>query len=440
MSLLQQILFFTFTIFPFLLSSYAKTVTRYIDDTYGDLVTGFKPSYSPTGSKIWQDQSCGTVQGCHIVPDTKLSHNGTYTAATYQMSMNNMGFNLIFRGTSITVYFILANDDYTLPTTTRTECNFILNGILEKSYVHTPVKNKGTEYNVTVFKKEGLEDRVHTLDIGTGKKDYPVFIAFDYATYTVEEPDEDTDNRNGTTTASGSTESDSKSSSPTGAIVGGVIGALVLIGCALVAFFLCRRRRNAKPKPVDIDGPGNNIQVAPYMAQAQPQHGNDYNPYNAPGPRSSGVPTYYQTQTYTAHSRATSASYPSDSYRDTSGSATTFEPESSSTGTGRFGSSAPTPAPIPIRSPLSEKGLLMQRQQQLDRMREELTTLESSRGYAHAPRSDSGTIRSGVTSTEGEMAELREQIRELQAQMRMYPGRQQEGQEVVDTPPPTYTR
>ncbi|KAL0062692.1 hypothetical protein AAF712_010456 [Marasmius tenuissimus] len=354
--------------------------------------------------------------------------------------MGNMGFNLVFRGTSITVYFILANDDYSTPTETRTECDFILNGILEKSYAHTPVKNKGTEYNVTVFKKEGLQDRVHTLEIGTGKKDHQVFIAFDYATYTVEEPDEDTDNRNGTTTAS-SNESDSKSSSPTGAIVGGVIGALVLIGGALVAFFLCRRRRNAKPKHDGLDGPGNNIHVAPYMAQAQPQHGNGFNPYNAPGSRSSGVATYAHPQTYPAHSRNTSASYPSDSYRNAAASVTTFEPESLSTGTGRFGSPAPTPASIPVRSPLSEKALLMQRQQQLDRMREELTTLESSRRvHRHAPKSDSGTVRSGV-STEGEMAELREQIRELQAQMRMYPTRQQqEGQEVVDMPPPTYTR
>ncbi|KAK1225675.1 hypothetical protein PQX77_011367 [Marasmius sp. AFHP31] len=367
MSLFRQVLLYTSTLSSFLLSSHAKTITRYIDDTYGDPVTRFKPSYYPTGDKIWQDQTCGTIQGCSIVPDTNLSHNGTFTAATYKTSMSNgMGFNLIFRGTSITVYFILANDDYTLPTTTRTECNFILNGILEKSYIHTPAKNKGTEYNVTVFKKEELEDRVHTLDIGTGKKDHEVFLAFDYATYTVEEPD-------GTTTASpsGFTESDSKSSLPTGAIVGGVIGALVLIGCALVVFFLCRRRRNAKINHDDIDAPGNNIQVAPYMAQAQPKHG--------------------------------------------------------------FGSPAKTQAPIPIRPRLSKQASLMQRQQ-LDRMKEELTTLKSSRGHAHAPRSDSGMIRSG------EVAELREQIRELRAQMRMYPTRQQqEGQKVVDTPPPMYT-
>ncbi|KAK1234795.1 hypothetical protein PQX77_001994 [Marasmius sp. AFHP31] len=381
MSLLQQVLLYILTLSPFLLSSHAKTVTRYIDDTYGDLVTGFKPSYSPTGGKIWQNQTCRTAQGCNIVPDTNLTHNGTYTAATYKPSMNNgIGFNLIFRGTSITVYFILANDDYdTLPTETRTECNFTLNGILEKSYVHTPVKNRGTEYNITVFKKEGLEDRAHTLNVDTGKKDHEVFIAFDYATYTVEEPDEDTDNRNGTTTASpsGSTDSDSKSSSRTGAIVGGVIGALVLIGGALVAFFLCRRRRNARINYDDIDAPGNNIQVAPYMAQAQPKHG--------------------------------------------------------------FGSPAKTQAPISIQPSLSQQASLMQRQQ-LERMREELTTLESSRGHAHAPRSDSGTIRSGLTSMGGEMAELREQIRELRAQMGMYPTRQQqEGQEVVDTPPPMYT-
>ncbi|KAK1216120.1 hypothetical protein PQX77_021239, partial [Marasmius sp. AFHP31] len=176
----------------------------------------------------------------------------------------------------------------------------------------------------------------------------------------------------GTTTASpsGFTESDSKSSLPTGAIVGGVIGALVLIGCALVVFFLCRRRRNAKINHDDIDAPGNNIQVAPYMAQAQPKHG--------------------------------------------------------------FGSPAKTQAPMPIRPRLSKQASSMQRQQ-LGRMKEELTTLKPSRGHAHAPRSDSGMVRSG------EVAELREQIRELRAQMRMYPTRQQQEGQEVDTPPPMYT-
>ena len=84
----------------------------------------------------------------------------------------------------MSVYFVLANDDYTGPTTTRTECNFILDGTLRKSYTHQPVKNKGTEYNVEVYREDGLDNRLHTLSVETGKKDYEVFLAFDYATYT----------------------------------------------------------------------------------------------------------------------------------------------------------------------------------------------------------------------------------------------------------------
>ncbi|KAJ8087860.1 hypothetical protein PM082_006713 [Marasmius tenuissimus] len=305
MSLLRLLLF-TFALSPLSLqSSHAKTVTRYIDDTYGDLVTGMKPSYYPSGNTIWQDQSCGTAQGCRIVLDTNLSYNGTYTAATYQTRMDSMGITLNFRGTSIAVYFILANDGYLPSTTTLTRCNFILNEVVEKPYYHEPVKGRGPEYNVEVFKKEGLQDQTHTLIIDT-RGNYPVFIA-----RRAEEPDEDTDNRNGTTTASPSdSKSVSKSSSPTGVIVGGVIGGLLFIGGALAAFFLCRRRRNAKVKQ-----DGKNIHLAPYMVQVQPQYGSEFNPHNGPGSRSSGIPTYAHFQTYSAHSRTTLASYLSDSYR-----------------------------------------------------------------------------------------------------------------------------
>ncbi|KAJ8087858.1 hypothetical protein PM082_006711 [Marasmius tenuissimus] len=375
-----RLLLFTFALSPLSLqSSHAKTVTRYIDDTYGDLVTGMKPSYYPSGNTIWQDQSCGTAQGCRIVLDTNLSYNGTYTAATYQTRMDSMGITLNFRGTSIAVYFILANDGYLPSTTTLTKCNFILNEVVEKPYYHETVKGRGPQYNVEVFKKEGLQDQAHTLKIDTREN---------YQRHRVEEPDGDTDNRNGTTTASPfDSESDSKSSSPTGAIVGGVIGGLAFIGGVLAASLLCRGRNNAKVKQ-----DGHNIHVTPYMVQVQPQHGGEFNSYIALGSRSSGIPTDAHLQMYPAHST-------------------------------------------------TDKASLMQRQQQLDRMREELMTLESSRGgHSHAPQSNTGTIRSGLTGMEGEMAELMEHIRELQTRTRMPPTHQQQaGQEVVDTPPPRYT-
>ncbi|KAL0062694.1 hypothetical protein AAF712_010458 [Marasmius tenuissimus] len=212
-------------------------MTRYIDNYYGDLVTGFKPKYYPVGSSIWQDQSCGTIQGCRIGFDPLKSHNETYTAATYRTDMSNMGLSLRFQGTSVSVYFILANDDYRPNTTTRTECNFILDGSLENSYSWDGLDRKGPAYNVEVFRKEGLENRSHTLSVETGKKTHEVYIAFDYATYTVEDPDGE--NLDGM---------DSLKGASTGIIVGGTIGGLALIGGALLVFFVCRKRLNGVAK------------------------------------------------------------------------------------------------------------------------------------------------------------------------------------------------
>ncbi|KAK1225676.1 hypothetical protein PQX77_011368 [Marasmius sp. AFHP31] len=168
----------------------AKTVTRYIDDSLGDSATGVKPIYFPQGEKIWQDQSCESAQGCRIVPDKEKAHNRTYMAATYKTSMDNMGFNLSFQGTSIAIYFILANDGSD-GTTVRTECNFTLDGAVRKSYTHEPIRGHDLEYNVEVYKEDGLaRDQMHTLEVSTGKKEREVFLAFDYAVYTVEEPDD----------------------------------------------------------------------------------------------------------------------------------------------------------------------------------------------------------------------------------------------------------
>ncbi|KAK1218740.1 hypothetical protein PQX77_018565 [Marasmius sp. AFHP31] len=284
--LLLQILFCSLS--PWLFSPFnpfAKTVTRYIDDTYGDLVTGSKLKYHPTDSTMWKNQSCGTAQGCRIVFDTQRSHNGTYTAATYRSEMNTMGFSFSFQGTSIAVYFILANGDYDPSTITSTECDFILDGLLEGSYAwDQPPDKTGPEYNVEAFRKEGLENRLHTLKVETGTKTQDVYIAFDYATYTVEEPDENTDIRNGSTVASPSQSSESNPSpfkgAPTGAIVGGVIGGIVLIVSALPVFFVCRKRRQLKH-----ERPGNILQMDPFTTSTK--HAEEFSsdaPALAPGP------------------------------------------------------------------------------------------------------------------------------------------------------------
>ncbi|KAL0574873.1 hypothetical protein V5O48_007085 [Marasmius crinis-equi] len=221
---------------------FAKTVTRYIDDSYGDPVTGSKPEYFPAqippGQQVWKDQNCRSEQGCLIVHDTSRTWNQTYTAATYEEVMGNMGFRLRFQGTGIAVYFILANNEDN--TATLTECNFLLDGTLRKAYNHTPQVGAGTEYDVEVYKEEGLENRDHVVSVETGSKNktYNIYIAFDYATYTTEVSDEE---KPSPSASAFDVAGQASSRPPTGAIVGGAVGGAVLTAGAIVGFFFLRR-------------------------------------------------------------------------------------------------------------------------------------------------------------------------------------------------------
>ncbi|KAJ8081977.1 hypothetical protein PM082_007823 [Marasmius tenuissimus] len=105
--------------------------------------------------------------------------------------MDDMGFSLRLQGTNISVYFDLANDIYVNKSATRAECDFILAGSLEKVHVHTSSSNGRNRVHRRGAQKDGLENRVHIVDMETGKKTYEFYIAFDYVMYIVEEPDDD---------------------------------------------------------------------------------------------------------------------------------------------------------------------------------------------------------------------------------------------------------
>ncbi len=71
----------------------AGLVNVTIDDTYGDLTTGQKPIYQPSGP--WKGPSC---TNCDIVPSAALAFDGTWTAATYSPSLNNINITFSFTG------------------------------------------------------------------------------------------------------------------------------------------------------------------------------------------------------------------------------------------------------------------------------------------------------------------------------------------------------
>ncbi|KAL0574872.1 hypothetical protein V5O48_007084 [Marasmius crinis-equi] len=147
-----------------------------------------------------------------------------------------MGFHLQFQGTGIAVYFIIANNE--VHSNRLTECNFVLDGTFRAAYNHTPQTGTGTEYNVEVYKDEGLDNAGHILSVETGSKAYDIYIVFDYATYTYGNSTEVSDEK--TPSASDGPEQTSTRPSNdtvktsfsllTGAMVGGVGGGVVHSG------------------------------------------------------------------------------------------------------------------------------------------------------------------------------------------------------------------
>lgn len=102
---------------------------------------------------------------------------------------------MIFTGTAIYVYFILANAVVVNGTGAAnssvaeiyTECSFFLDGAPAGGFVSTPdAQSLGLEYNALAFSVQGLDNTDHTLRIETavGSTDRLVWMGFDYAVYT----------------------------------------------------------------------------------------------------------------------------------------------------------------------------------------------------------------------------------------------------------------
>ncbi|KAF9265391.1 hypothetical protein L218DRAFT_943209 [Marasmius fiardii PR-910] len=234
------------------LLSHAKTVSRIIDDGYGDEETEYRP-------------------GCAIAPDPNFLQNGTWTAATYRTSLSDMGFALQFRGTAVSVYFTLTNDIDTSIRTKDTECNFTLDTSYEGRYEHKAVSGRGFDHNVQVFNRTGLENKWRVLLVNTGKLDHATYISFDYARHTTEVPDNSDENgsTNSTNTNNSNTSKTSKERSNAGAIVGGVVGGMGLLSGVLLSLFIIRRKKSSAYSHDEILNPYPNYQVEATTEQSR---------------------------------------------------------------------------------------------------------------------------------------------------------------------------
>ena len=80
----------------------AGLVNISIDDTYGDLTTGLKPIYQPTGSP-WYGPGCSGSSCGSISPSASSAFDATWTAASYTSSLGNMSITLSFTGSKFSL-------------------------------------------------------------------------------------------------------------------------------------------------------------------------------------------------------------------------------------------------------------------------------------------------------------------------------------------------
>ncbi|KAJ3840529.1 hypothetical protein F5878DRAFT_708729 [Lentinula raphanica] len=236
--------------------AFGAAVNRTIDDTLGDSVTGQRPTFLPSTSGVWEDQTCA---GCALQPPTAKAFGGTYTAATYNPGLKNISITFDFTGTAVYIFFILANNPDPGITAT-TAANFTLDGSLVGSFNHTPNSNASDfQFNgsALAFSKAGLKNSTHQMVISTSGLDDNVWVNFDYALYTFQEAAEissssSTSTKNSpepsasTSTVSRVSSSNSLSSKHLGYIVGGAVGGLAVLGALFGLLFICYRRRRKR--------------------------------------------------------------------------------------------------------------------------------------------------------------------------------------------------
>jgi hypothetical protein len=169
-------------------------------------------------------------------------------------------------GTAIWVFNIVPN---TLPgTDTIVNATFSLDGGPSETYFHNPDSSSTYIYNVPVYSNQNLKNIEHNLLITPNAGTHNSVFVFDYAIYTYVPiiskstlshtcfrfDDTPTSSSSQTTPSSTPTSSESpstntpspngqhKSSTPVGAIAGGVVGGLAALALALLALFCYRRR------------------------------------------------------------------------------------------------------------------------------------------------------------------------------------------------------
>lgn len=178
----------------------AELVYRFIDDEWGDPVTGLKPVYSVN----WNYGPDCPVTFCFVRPDQTKTFNGTWhhtmssapSTAGHQVTIGFTGGLLDFHdaatgspcndlGIAISVYGVMANPPSQNGSVLFTNATFELDGEFVGTYSHFPNSNADQfEYNVTIFSVSGLSNTNHTLVVTDAQGSELSLLLFDYAKYT----------------------------------------------------------------------------------------------------------------------------------------------------------------------------------------------------------------------------------------------------------------
>ncbi|EJF67361.1 hypothetical protein DICSQDRAFT_165186 [Dichomitus squalens LYAD-421 SS1] len=228
-----------------------------IDDTIGDPITGLIPAYAPS-NKWALGQQCST---CNIHSGTTNGtidlgqvFNGTWHDSTYSVGDPDHTVSVSFNGISVYVYNIIAND---LPgTTTFTNLTFWIDNEVVGSFTHSPENTEAFFYSQAVYVNETLPNGLHSLVMHAGGASESL-ILFDRIVYTSQDDPSSTSSaasssspsQSSPTSQALSSHSAGKSSTPVGAIVGGVVGGVGVIVLLGLLVFCLRRKRDAAHRP-----------------------------------------------------------------------------------------------------------------------------------------------------------------------------------------------
>lgn len=154
---------------------------------------------------------------------------------------------------------------------------FIIDGSTVSSFEKAPNNDTSYNFNQTVFSQTGLSNGSHTLQLQSGHAGNKALVLLDAVIYTVNDGIDDGDGGSSSgasptstsvtsTTASPLLDATTKHKSHTGAIAGGIVAALAVLGLLCALLFFMRRRRQHQPASanaqLDAPGPGPGPQMA----------------------------------------------------------------------------------------------------------------------------------------------------------------------------------